>query len=42
MLAEEFIAKAAEIESRTKYDIELESRSDRRRPAAFEFRRNAS
>lgn len=42
MMAEEFAAKAAEIETSAKYEIDLDSRPDPRRPAPFEIRSDAS
>jgi hypothetical protein len=42
LMAEEFSAKAAQIEADARYEMDLEQPSDPRRPAAFEIGRNAS
>ena len=42
LMAEEFSAKAAQIEAHARYEMELEPTSDPRHPAAFEIRSNAS
>jgi hypothetical protein len=42
LLADEFSAKAAQIEAHARYEMELEQPSGPRRPAPFEIRRNAS
>ena len=42
LMAEEFNAKAAQIEADARYEIDLEPPSDPRRPAAFEIRSDAS
>ncbi len=41
-MADEFSAKAAQIEAHARYGMDLESHSGPRRPVAFEIRRDAS